>query len=398
MNKVDFILEKRAYKLINSIQNYQWGETGDKAYIPNLLGIEAEKNIPYAELWVGAHPALPSEVEIGIEKVSLIELCKEFPKEILGEVVAQKFGGKFPFLYKVLSAKEALSIQVHPSKQQAEELHRHDSQNYPDNNHKPEIAIALDELTALVGIKSYEKINQVFLEYPEIKEFCSGMIANSVEIFKEIIKKSVESPNELASLNINLYHRIKLKSNKTEIESLFVELFEKYGKTDVGLLCLFLLNYVKLAKGQGVFLKPGIPHAYLKGNIVECMASSDNVIRVGLTPKYKDSESLIKYLAEESGEVAVIENCGNELFKYQIKASDFQVEEFEIWKLGKNAEIKTDGKVQVISCISGELEIGSNTGTAKVKRGEVFLIPAFLEEYKLHSNETFEAFIATVPS
>ena len=135
-------IQPQPYKLFNKVQNYDWGTKNEDAFIPKFLGVKPEKDLPYGELWIGAHPKAPSEIEIEGIKYSLNWVIDNFPEEVLGKDVANIFGGKLPFLLKVLSAAQALSIQLHPNKKQAEILHAKDPINYPDDNHKPEIAIA----------------------------------------------------------------------------------------------------------------------------------------------------------------------------------------------------------------------------------------------------------------
>lgn len=109
---------KRPYRLYNKIQNYDWGTKNENAFIPKLTGTKIQEGIPYAELWIGAHPKAPSEIEFDGKRVALNEAVKLFPIESLGKKVAKKFSNQFPFLLKVLSADRALSIQTHPNKEQ----------------------------------------------------------------------------------------------------------------------------------------------------------------------------------------------------------------------------------------------------------------------------------------
>ncbi len=144
---------RRPFKLLNKIQHYDWGTTNDNAFIPHLLGFSAVRDLPYAELWIGAHPSAPSDIVLQGRQSPLNKVIHDFPLEILGEYVARRFDNRFPFLLKVLSAARALSIQTHPDKEQAGKLHAADPAHYPDDNHKPEIAIALDSLTAIAGFR-----------------------------------------------------------------------------------------------------------------------------------------------------------------------------------------------------------------------------------------------------
>ncbi|HAB52005.1 MAG TPA: mannose-6-phosphate isomerase, class I, partial [Ignavibacteriales bacterium] len=108
------MLKSQPYKLKNTIQNYKWGTMGKNAFIPKLLNIKADKDKPYAELWMGAHPKAPSQILIDGKEHDLNEIIRQYPGEMLGSKVSKRFSGTLPFLFKVLSANEALSIQVHP--------------------------------------------------------------------------------------------------------------------------------------------------------------------------------------------------------------------------------------------------------------------------------------------
>ena len=134
----------RPYRLHNQIQHYAWGTRDNDAFIPHLLQFDPEPGVPYAELWIGTHPKAPSQVELPDGSMMLLhDWIAQEPRAALGKAVHARFGG-LPFLFKVLSAAQSLSIQAHPNKAQAETLHEQDPAHYPDDNHKPEIAIALD--------------------------------------------------------------------------------------------------------------------------------------------------------------------------------------------------------------------------------------------------------------
>ena len=164
------MIKQEPYKLVNHVQNYEWGMKGKSAFIPKLLGFEAEEK-PYAEVWIGSHPKLSSQILLDGKATNLETIIEKCPKEILGEKVAKKFGDKLPFLLKILSANQALSIQTHPNKTQAIDLYKNDPNNYPDDNHKPEIAIALDFLNALVGFRPLNEIEFNFNLFPQLINF-----------------------------------------------------------------------------------------------------------------------------------------------------------------------------------------------------------------------------------
>ncbi len=392
-------IEPKPYKLINHIQNYEWGTSGKDAFIPNLLGFEGEDK-PYAELWIGGHPKLSSEILVDGKAYSLKDVVEKHPNEILGKEVAEKFGNKIPFLLKVLSASQALSIQTHPNKKQAEEFHKNDSQNYPDDNHKPEIAIALDFLSALVGFRPQSEIESNIKKYPQLLEFIGeeafenfkkSKTKNELKnIFSKLMNKSTEI-EELGKTLEQLKNEFEKKAKLSEDEELFLILYKLYG-ADIGLLVLFFLNIIKLKPGEAIYTPAGIPHAYLRGNIIECMANSDNVVRAGLTKKNKDIAKITNILTYESGKPKLI---GKELNR-NIRLYSISVDEFRIEKVTFNCEsieFTTNNSIEIILVTEGSVTCSG----LEIKKGESFLFPAMLNKYILTSTSNSTLFRVVVP-
>ena len=408
----------RPYLLANKIQHYAWGARGKEAFIPRLLGVEAEPDCPYAELWIGAHTKAPSDVILDGSAVPLPQLLSQYPLEILGEAVTTEFSGSWPFLFKVLSAAEALSIQVHPSKEQARALHARDPEHYPDGNHKPELVVALDSLTALVGFKSLPAILHTLESYPELAGFIgegiSPALASSREptpeeqgerlrrLCSSLAHRSISHKEELVGAVARLSKRVRAATYAlSEEEQVFLDLERKYTAADVGLFFIFLLNLVHLEKGEGLFIESGLPHAYLKGNAVECMANSDNVVRVGLTPKFKDAEALLQVLDYEPHPVSVLKGApGAEEVIYRTPASEFQL---TWWRLqsGLERQEATGDRPGVFLITKGEVlltwDTGAQSGGQVLGPGQSVLIPAFLQEFKIRASNTAELFEVKVP-
>lgn len=151
--------------LKNSLQHYEWGTTD---VLPWLLGIANPEQQPQAEVWVGAHPKAPSEVIFPEGSVMLDKLIDSQPHAVLGAHSITRFGPKLPFLFKILSARKALSIQVHPDLAQAQAGFAHEEavgipitapeRNYPDANHKPELLYALTPFYGLIGFRPIDEI------------------------------------------------------------------------------------------------------------------------------------------------------------------------------------------------------------------------------------------------
>jgi len=386
------------YRLYNSIQHYSWGSRGADAFIPRLLGIQSEPEKAYAELWIGTHPNAPSQVIQGNEYISLATLIARDPNGILGTGVAEHFNHQLPFLLKVLSAAEPLSIQAHPDRAQAQRLHARDPKHYPDANHKPEIALALDRLTALAGLKSAEDLHSTLLTYPEIAGFIGEVSADPQDIFSALIRRSLATPQTLSVAVQQLEERLKqTPTPRTEVEDLFLALRPVYGDADVGYLTLFLLNLVHLEAGEGLYVPAGVPHAYLHGNIVECMANSDNVIRVGLTPKFKDAEALLEVLAPGTGPLPVL-HPEPELpeMRYTTPAEEFELGRLDL-EAGAQLEMPTRNSAQVYLLIEGQISVSWNEGVEHYTRGESFLIPARLPVWQLTTLGKTTLFKASVP-
>ncbi|MBD3287715.1 mannose-6-phosphate isomerase, class I [candidate division KSB1 bacterium] len=417
MTKQPDDFEPRPYALKNKIQNYAWGTAGEKAFIPKFLNEKIEPNTPYAELWIGAHPSAPSEVRIDDFYIPLNRMIEQYPKQILGAEIAAKFDNKLPFLFKVLSAAEALSIQAHPNKIQAVKLHQKDPKHYPDDNHKPEVAVALDSLTALVGFKSVAELKQVMIDYPELVDYLgqeslevlnnshniniSGESSIIKNIYTKLMSNSITHERELARALTSLEKRLLNSTVKlTEGERFFLKLKEKYG-TDVGLFSIFILKMIHLKTGEGLFLSAGIPHAYLKGNIVECMANSDNVVRAGLTPKFKDVKTLLNILRYDPSQVKIFKpDVRQQKFIYEAGVPEFRLTRCTF---PKNYEYNHENvnRPSVYLITDGELLVqwqkDGQVRHQQFYKGQSFLIPACLNRFKISAISNGVYFTVELP-
>ena len=406
-------LKSKPYKLFNKIQNYDWGTKNENAFIPSLLGVTPENDVPYAELWIGSHPKLPSEIEIDNKLYALNQIIEKYPLEFIGEDVALKYGFKLPFLLKALSAARALSIQTHPDKQQAVKLHAVDPENYPDDNHKPEIAITIDSLTAMAGFRPVKEIVANLKKNPELVEFAGKDLFDNIlnesdeKILTGLIKTlygkimtEASNAKKLAKVIESITNRLSSTTDLSFEDEQFLKQYALYGN-DVGLFSFFFFNIVKLKEGQAIFTGAGVPHAYIEGNIIECMANSDNVIRAGLTNKFKDVDTLLGIMDYSFSEFTILnkEQKTGEIV-YKTPAKEFEVIAFTKTK-GFSKTIQTKNKPSVILVTSGSLEVhwkdGETQYSENYKKGESFIIPAALPEYSLTSNEDTKFFLAEIP-
>lgn len=408
------MIEQRPYLLENSIQFYPWGTRDEQALIPRLLGISAEPGKPYAELWMGAHPTAPSQVRLNGDPIPLDRFIAHAPEEILGPTVTARFGKRLPFLCKVLSAREALSIQTHPNKRQAARLHAADPHHYPDANHKPEVAIALDSLTALVGFRPFPELRQTLLDYPEIADFVGAaaypLLAGDLDsadaareslrrLYTTLVTRALDDAPGLQRAIRQLEQRLRRQPHAlTEIEQRFLTLRRTYRGADVGLFSIFLLNLVHLRSGEGLFTGAGVPHAYLEGNIVECMANSDNVIRAGLTHKFKDVAQLVEVLAYEAGPAHILgRDAATALIVYETPTDEFQVSRRRL-EPGEAVAHTIAGPELYLVTQGGVTLRWSKGEPLALRRGQSALIPASLREVRVSATEGSELFRVVVPA
>lgn len=409
----------RPYRLRNQIQHYAWGTTDSDAFIPHLLHFDPEPGVPYAELWMGTHPKAPSQVELPDGSMMLLHAwIAQNPQATLGQAVNARFG-VLPFLFKVLSAGQSLSIQAHPNKAQAETLHEMDPAHYPDDNHKPEIAIALDHLTALMGFQPFDQLAGTLTRYPEIADFIgrqtvsrafttnapSAVIKATLtrELFAELIRNAIEDPVTLSTAVDALAHRLAgAHDHPAEAEALFLELRERYGSRDVGLFALFLFNLVHLEAGEGLFTDAGVPHAYLKGNIIECMASSDNVVRVGLTPKFRDAAALIKIVDTAPRIPEILDGnpttmpSGVTTANYAGQAPEFEMARLEL-PAGAEFEVTKGDRPAIALVIGGSIDLLWDDQHDTYPQGTSAFLPGCLDSYTVRATEDAEMMIANVP-
>jgi mannose-6-phosphate isomerase len=297
------------FPLENTIQPYAWGSP---TAIPDLFGVPNLSGGPIAEIWMGAHPKAPSHLVIGAERISLARHVEEDPIGVLGEAVARRFGGRLPFLFKVLAAAEPLSIQAHPTLDQARAGFAREEaagiprdapeRNYRDDNHKPELIYALTPFWGLRGFRSPAEIRREFvggmisppdnLHLPEDETGLKGFF-RSLMLLPEIDRKNLLASAVRAAQD-HWPHPGNHPAPGDQLARYFwlLRLSVKYPG-DVGVLAPLFLNVFRLNPGEATYQPAGVLHAYLEGTGLELMANSDNVLRGGLTPKHVDLDELL---------------------------------------------------------------------------------------------------------
>lgn len=314
-------------------QQYAWGKIGSNALVSRLKAAQTksyqiDETAPYAELWLGTHPngmshiQLPSDADhmmdgdASAQTIPLVQYVQQNPQMHLGVdgITGPSEDFDLTFLFKVLSIEKVLSIQAHPDKFLAAQLHTDKPSVYKDPNHKPEMAIALtDDFEAMSGFRPMTDIASNLLEYKELGVILGKtlvhMSLDAAESFNRELHKSIlrtmfrtymEAEDEIVQKQLNLLmERLSNKTDPTTLDKLILKLAHQFPG-DSGIFAPIIFNHMKLKKGDAFYIGANEPHAYIQGEILECMACSDNVVRAGLTPKMKDVETLVKMLTYKS--------------------------------------------------------------------------------------------------
>jgi mannose-6-phosphate isomerase len=383
-------------KMKNPILPYAWGSY---SAIGTLLDLPVPANEPQAELWMGAHPKAPSQVFWQGAWHPLTELLEKKAKEIIGERGYKIYGRRLPYLFKILAAKEPLSIQAHPDKAQAKAGYARENmsniplaakhRNYKDDNHKPECLCALTPFVALDGFRPVTEIIRCMREIlPRRFEYLLAPLedkgdANGLKtFFNQLLTLS---KTEQRSLIEQIMSHAGTKKNRSIETTWLINLHKHYPK-DIGILSPFYLNLIELAPGQAIFLKAGVLHAYLRGTGIELMANSDNVLRGGLTTKHVDVEELMCVLRFESESIVIQTPVDSGRCQKKF-VSPF--EEFELSIItvddGESYVSEKERGAEILLCTEGYTvltDLGNHTKMELVK-GQSVLIPADLYQYRL---------------
>lgn len=411
------------YEIENVLRDYAWGST---TAIAALLG-RPESGRPEAELWIGAHPDSPSVARVPEDgsATALDALISRDPEHFLGSDSVARFGPRLPFLAKVLAAAQPLSLQVHPSLDQARAgFARENAQglapdapnrNYRDDNHKPEMIFALTPFEALCGFRpaarTREILQHVAAAFDQVEGEPPALIGTLLEdlragdegaglraAFERLITGGQSVADDTAQVVAALLAGAPLAPYETELATV-ISLNEKYPG-DPGVLISLLLNRISLEPGEAVFLPAGNVHAYLHGLGVEVMASSDNVLRGGLTPKFVDVPELLRTIDFQPVAVPMLQAertvMDQELFRPPFE--EFQLQRIELAPDAGPVPLAQSGAAVVI-VVAGDIYLDSPKGDLQLSRGGSAFLPAAEAPVNVHpvagSTEPALAFAVT---
>ncbi|KAK1756681.1 mannose-6-phosphate isomerase [Echria macrotheca] len=405
------------------VNSYDWGKKGQSSAAARFAAATPSEELsiqddrPYAELWMGTHPSNPSK-DLTTGR-TLLDLVQD-NQALLGPSVAARYSKKLPFLFKVLSINKALSIQAHPNKKLAEQLHARDPKNYPDDNHKPEMAIAITPFEGLCGFRPVEEIAFFLKEVPALRqligdasadEFVTAVGADSdpsklkkalQKVFGQVMSSSESDMAAAAKIlaesasaaGADFAGGGVTATSGSVLAELVTRLYGQFGP-DYGLFVLFFLNYVTLQPGEALFLQADDIHAYVSGDIMECMASSDNVVRAGFTPKFKDVDTLVGMLTYNYAPIdeqkmhptdypyvtlnRVAYSSGSSALLYDPPIEEFSVVRTVLYGQGSKATFDPLDGPSIVICTSGKGKISVGPTVQEIKEGYVYFVGATAE-------------------
>lgn len=394
---------KHYARMFNPIMPYAWGS---RHAIAELLGEAPPADEPQAELWMGAHPRASSTVAYRGRRESLSALIRRHPRDILGQWVADRYGPRLPFLFKVLAAERPLSVQVHPNGAQAKAGFERettqgipleaDARNYKDASHKPECLCALSHFWALCGFRPIAEI----VEWLQV--ICPTALSDALNnlgrladpralslFFGHLMR--LDGPRRRHLIDEARTGAERLMKERPDEGRWILELMRTFPH-DVGVLAPALLNLIRLEPGQALFLPAGRLHAYLKGTAIELMANSDNVLRCGLTSKHVDAKELLRTARFDSGRPEIIlplrRDAGEQ--RYPTPADEFQLSVLSV-AAGRAYTSAQDRSVEILLCTQGDAAIfpfGRRGSVQRIRKGTSFLVPAAAPAYEIEGEAT----------
>ncbi len=365
------------------IQPYAWGS---HTAIAELQGRPVPTAVPEAELWMGAHPSAPSGVRRPGTSTTLDKVIAADPARELGAACTARFGGRLPFLLKFLAADKALSIQVHPSREQAEAGYREEtarglapgdkSRNYADDWPTPEILCALTRFEVLAGMRATADAAALLgaLRVRELDPLtadlaaATGPAALTAALGAILTWPAADRPALVAAVTAGC-ERIAAAGGEYAATAAATVRIAGDHPGDLGVVASLLLRHRVLRPGEAVFLPAGGPHSYLRGTGVELLANSDNVVRAGLTSKHIDVPELLR-LVDPAAAVPVIEPRpdGPGVLAYDSPAPEFRLYRAEPG--AADVTLPGGGGPRIVLCTAGTGLLRAESGTLRLAKGE----------------------------
>jgi len=359
------------YKMVNPVMAYAWGSREGIAAMQGRPAAAA----PEAELWMGAHPQAPSTLERpdGQPAGTLDVLIDDRPEAALGSDVIGRFGKRLPFLLKVLSAAEPLSLQVHPDDDDAragfdaEEAAGIDrsapERSYRDPYAKPEMLLATSNFELLLGFRAADEAAAVLagLGVRRLDRAVHALQAGTATgtVFVDIVSWPDDERRQLVA------DVCEAAASSDESFARWVTFLADRYPDDPGVAGAMLLNHVHLRPGEAVYVAPGQIHAYLEGTGVELLGGSDNVLRGGLTAKQIAIPELRRVLRVDTRRPQLLPRVADSdgVARWITPRPEFALSQLHV---GDDVQLVAGGCPQILLCIEGKTEVADVGDAAEV--------------------------------
>ncbi|ETJ97000.1 mannose-6-phosphate isomerase, class I [Propionimicrobium sp. BV2F7] len=375
-------------RIVGTIRHYDWGSTD---FIANLLGNPVTDQ-PDAEYWLGTHPSSPTQITVDGKTSDLRTYLANNPG-LLGNKIRDEFGNELPYLVKILSASVPLSLQAHPNADDAKAgFERENASGIPiddprrtfkDPRPKPELIVALTPFDALVGFRDPAESYRLFNEICRIPELDSVIgplehrrgSAALEEVFLDALsidEKRKWIVNEVVSAAI----KHVADAGKVGEFARTTVMLDEHFPGDPSLLAALLLNRRHLKPGEALHVSPGTMHAYLNGSGVEVMASSDNVLRGGLTHKHIDVDALVQVVTFKSDPAKVL---APSYVREGVETYDYPDSSYCVWRINPNGlaiELPAISSARILLAIDGSMLLTSGEDQTRLDKGQAVFIAA----------------------
>jgi len=365
----------------NPIRDYDWGSTSALA----ALQSRTPSGGPEAELWMGAHPAAPSSLVVPASVAAggvlpLPDAIAADPEGVLGPQVLARYGVRLPFILKILAIAKPLSVQVHPDAARAAAMHRPEGGGpYVDAFHKPEMLYALEPTEALFGVRPASQAVALLerLRCDRLDALVAGLAKDdgsdppddATRMHAALATLLTWPAPERMSLVADVataVGRLEAEGNPDYPEAYgWVSRLVGLHPVDPMVLAPLLLDVVRLAPGDSVFVPAGVPHCYLSGLGVEILAASDNVLRSGLTTKTIDVDELLQVIDTRPLAAAKAQIVPVSAYEtvWRMPVDDFQLTRIVVPAEDTVAADPTVTGPQILLCTAGQVRV-QTTGSA----------------------------------
>ena len=336
------------HRLTPVVRHYAWGSYDGLA---RVTGRPHPTDEPEAELWMGAHEGAPSGVTVDGSLTTLDAAIAADPQRWLGAEVASRFGGRLPFLLKVLAPATALSIQAHPN---ADEAQSAAEGAYVDGWPKPESWLAVERTEAFIGARPFAEIRSLAADLGVDRFAALVSQASSSEAPSHELLRLLLTDDDPAGLVADVLAACGRRTDDPSVEAVLRVAQDFPG--DIGLVVLLTMRRLVLQPGDYVFLAAGVMHALVTGLLVEVLANSDNVVRAGLTPKKIDVPELLRIVDVDRAMQAEVGDDVDGWTTFDAETPYFRLRTRMLGG-GASASVPASDQPRILLCLNGSADV-----------------------------------------